>query len=126
MILRILREFGSYNKRNFYTYRHEEIMDNQSEDILKKTVEALGRHAPGLSVEAASIFLLLGDGEDQENGYSLSQALGFASVRVDTALGELTQKNLVEVVDTDMIPQLVTLTEQGFTVKALMNDAVMN
>ncbi|UTW54962.1 hypothetical protein [Kordiimonas sp. SCSIO 12610] len=100
-------------------------MDGNNEDILKRTVQALGRHVPGLSVEAASIFLLLSS-DDQENGYSLSQALGFAAVRVDTALAELMQKSLVEVVDTDLIPQLVTLTEQGYTVQALVNDAVVH
>ena len=92
-------------------------MDAGIEETLKKMVRALGKQVDGLSADAAMVFLAIGD--DKENGYSLSRSLKFAQVRIDLAFNELVNSGLVEVFDTDIVPQMIALTPKGLTIRAV-------
>jgi len=92
-------------------------MDNGAQEALRKMVRALGKQVKGLSADAAMVFLAIG--EEKENGYSLSKSLKFAQVRIDLAFNELTNSGLVEVFDTDMVPQMIALTPKGLTIRAV-------
>ena len=88
-------------------------MDEESANAIGRAVKKLKESVPKITPDAAAVFLLLG--EEQENAYSLGQALNIAPLRVNEALEDLTKHNLIEITHSDMIPNLVTLTTRGET-----------
>jgi predicted transcriptional regulator len=84
-------------------------MDNASEELLKTVAVGLKQQLNGLSPEAVSIFLLLATG--QENAQTVANILGQALEHVNRSLAELTQRRLVEAIDS-----VIMYTDKGSTI----------
>jgi predicted transcriptional regulator len=90
-------------------------MDSASEELLKTVAIGLKRQLSGLSPEAVSIFLLLATGK--ENAQTLAAVLGQALEHVNRSLAELTQRRLVEAIDS-----VIMHTDKGQTIYSSIID----
>ena len=90
-------------------------MDSASEELLKTVAIGLKRQLSGLSPEAVSVFLLLATGK--ENAQTLANVLGQALEQVNRSLAELTQRRLVEAIDS-----VIMHTDKGHTIYSSIID----
>ena len=114
-ILRVLLDLESITVFIFYKVLEGDEMDSASEELLKTVAIGLKRQLSGLSPEAVSIFLLLATGK--ENAQTLAAVLGQALEHVNRSLAELTQRRLVEAIDS-----VIMHTDKGQTIYSSIID----